>query len=160
MIPQLLAHCKGLNIKWVHAGDGAERDQVLKYAKDLPSNIQMELLGSIPHQEVYDYYKNHDIDVFLHVSESEGLPVSMMEAISFGVPIMACDVGGVSEIVNENTGVLLPKEFEIQAVVTILEQFLLNASQNGLSKASIRNYWKAHFDHTVNVAALINLLKS
>ena len=160
MIPQLLAHCKDLNIKWVHAGDGAERDQVLKYATDLPSNIQMELLGSIPHQEVYDYYKNHDIDVFLHVSESEGLPVSMMEAISFGVPIMACDVGGVSEIVNENTGVLLPKEFEIQAVATTLEQFLLNASQNGLSKASIRNYWKDHFDHTVNVAALINLLKS
>ena len=41
-------------------------------------------------------------------SLSEGIPVSIMEAISFGIPIIATNVGGNAEIVNDETGVLIP----------------------------------------------------
>lgn len=42
------------------------------------------------------------------MSLSEGIPVSIMEAISFGIPIIATNVGGNAEIVNDETGVLIP----------------------------------------------------
>lgn len=155
LIPQILAKCRSINIKWVHAGDGVEREQILRFANELPSNIQIELLGNIPHEDVYNYYKTNDIDLFLHLSASEGLPVSMMEAISFGVPIIACDVGGVSEIVNENTGILLPKDFNITLVANQVENFLL---YNNFNKKKIRDYWKQYFNHKKNVKSLIILL--
>lgn len=51
------------------------------------------LLGN---QLVYDFYRNNDVDVFVNLSESEGIPVSIIETISFGVPVVATDVGGNS----------------------------------------------------------------
>lgn len=41
------------------------------------------------------------------MSSSEGIPVSIMEATSFGIPTVALNVGGVGEIVNERNGMLL-----------------------------------------------------
>lgn len=41
------------------------------------------------------------------MSDSEGIPVSIMEAMSFGIPVIARNVGGMSEIVNEENGLLL-----------------------------------------------------
>lgn len=149
-----------LNIRWIHFGDGVSMNKLKSLVANKREGLNIELRGSVSNDKILKFYETTPVNIFLHFSSSEGLGIAMIEAISFGIPIMACDVGGVSEIVNENTGVLLPKDFEIQAVATRLEHFLLNTSQYGFSKASIRNYWKAHFDHTVNVAALINLLKS
>lgn len=50
----------------------------------------------------------NDFDLFVNMSLSEGIPVSIMEAISFGIPIIATNVGGNAEIVNDETGVLIP----------------------------------------------------
>ena len=48
----------------------------------------------------------------MNVSESEGIPVSIMEASSFGIPVIATNVGGVGEIVeNGYNGLLLNKDF-------------------------------------------------
>ena len=44
------------------------------------------------------------VDLFLTVSANEGIPVSIMEAQSFGIPVIATDVGGISEIVNNVNG--------------------------------------------------------
>ena len=46
-----------------------------------------------------DYYKNNIIDIFINLSASEGIPVSIMDAISFGIPCIATNVGGTGEIV-------------------------------------------------------------
>jgi len=48
--------------------------------------------------------------LFINTSSSEGIPVSMMEAQSFGIPILAMDVGGVREIVGPQTGRLLQQD--------------------------------------------------
>ena len=43
------------------------------------------------------------IDLFINTSSSEGVPVSIMEALSVGIPIIATDVGGTKEIVTKTT---------------------------------------------------------
>lgn len=52
-------------------------------------------------------YSEHPVDVFINLSTNEGVPVSIMEAISFDIPIVATDVGGTSEIVTDETGILV-----------------------------------------------------
>ena len=80
-------------------------------------------------EEVMEYYKNNLVDLFVNMSESEGLPVSMMEAMSFGVPVIAPDVGGIKEIVDENSGWLLSCENCSAEFVEVINT--LNSLQKG-----------------------------
>ena len=47
----------------------------------------------------------------------------MMEAQSFGIPIMSTDVGGCNEICNENTGFLIPKDFTAIDAANKIQEF-------------------------------------
>ena len=64
-------------------------------------------MGHIPNRAILQRYLADDIDFLLNLSDSEGLPVSYMEAMSIGVPVIARDSGGSSEIVDDKTGRLL-----------------------------------------------------
>jgi glycosyltransferase involved in cell wall biosynthesis len=93
------------NIEWVHFGDGTDFELVKSITLSAPKNIKCKLMGYVNNQNVMKYYSSNNIDLFISSSKSEGLPVSMMEAISFGIPILAKKVGGVGEIViDEVTG--------------------------------------------------------
>ena len=100
-------------IKWIHIGDGILRSELEELSKKLPKNVECKFLGLMKNEEVMKFYKNQHIDVFINVSESEGVPVSIMEALSFGIPIVATDVGGTHEIViDKYNGILLNKNFK------------------------------------------------
>ena len=64
-------------------------------------------------------------DLFLLTSRAEGVPTVVLEAMSCGIPVVATDVGSVSEVVEEGvTGMVVPSEDEAamaRAVVTILQ---------------------------------------
>jgi glycosyltransferase involved in cell wall biosynthesis len=116
-----LLKCIKKPIHWVHFGDGSEMERIVQLCKTLPSNVTYDLKGAIKNREILEFYREIPVSAFIHLSESEGLPVSMMEAQSFGIPILACDVGGVGEIVNEYTGVLIPKDFNIESAAQELD---------------------------------------
>jgi len=97
---------RGVRVEWTHIG-GGELDVKLKtYAND--KKIKVNWLGQVSNSEVELFYENNSVDVFVNSSESEGIPVSIMEAISFGVPVVATDVGGTREIVSDIVGTLVP----------------------------------------------------
>ena len=116
-------------------------------------NISYELRGQIFNQELMKYYMNNSVDLFINVSESEGLPVSIMEAISFDVPVVATNVGATSEIVTEKTGLLVnanPKPQEVaDAILSVVRKTL-----------SPRTYWMNNYNADLNYTAFVNHLKS
>ena len=102
------------NIKfyWTHIGDGPEKENLLDMAKEYLPTESFRFLGFLPNAEVKAFYERNSVDLFLNVSESEGVPVSIMEAMSYGIPIIATDVGGTREIVIHSVnGYLLSKNF-------------------------------------------------
>jgi colanic acid/amylovoran biosynthesis glycosyltransferase len=105
-----------LEIKWSHIGDGIEMINLKNLINKAPinNNLKIQLLGNLSNSEVIGFYLNNKIDLFLHASETEGLPVSMQEAQSFGIPIISTNVGGISEIVIEGTGYLVDLENSAQ----------------------------------------------
>jgi len=104
----ILLKNKNIKIYWTHIGDGYLRNKLRNIAeKELSDNIEYEFKGSLSNNEVYEFYKLNHVDIFVNCSESEGVPVSIMEAQSFGIPVVATDVGGTSEIVNNENGFLL-----------------------------------------------------
>jgi len=89
-------------------GDGPERDKLEKYALDLdlPSNVVF-FKGRFPRQNLPDVMG--ELDIVALPSLSEGLGVVLVEAMSYGKPVVATAVGGIKEVVVQNvTGILVP----------------------------------------------------
>lgn len=124
-ILESLAEITDVSIRWTHFGDGELLRSVQESAMKLPDNIVAEFKGRVPNQAIYKYYNENNINLFINVSTSEGLPVSIMEAISFGIPVIATNVGGTAEIVLDGVnGFLLEENFEITALSELICKFV------------------------------------
>lgn len=79
-----------------------------KFDSQLPHNTF--LLGSIPHASLYIRYT----DIFILPSDFEGLPMSIIEALSYGKPVVASNVGGITELIADKNGFVVennPEQF-------------------------------------------------
>lgn len=144
-----LANIKNISVKWIHIGDGDIRDLVEKQAeKKLNSNIEFQFLGRLPNNQIMEYYMKHPIDIFINVSYDEGLPVAIMEATSFGIPIIATDVGGVSEIVyDKENGFLLDRDFTNSQLRICLEKYnKMSLSEIIYMRNKSRIIWEKYFN--------------
>lgn len=126
----------GFSFKWIHFGDGEEKDSVLKELAELPENFKFELKAFTPNEELLKFYSENYVDVFINLSESEGQPVSIMEAMAHGIPCLATNVGGVNGIVSEQTGRLINKDFLGEEFDFNLEELLFNP----LDRSVIRDF--------------------
>ena len=128
-------------IHWYHFGDGELRADLEEQAKALPDHITCTFMGFQANEDIQRFYAEHHIDAFLNVSRSEGVPVSVMEAQSYGIPIIATDVGGTSEIVHDReNGVLLAVDFTDQDLLDAIDDVLSHESE--YSENAIRT-WEA-----------------
>jgi glycosyltransferase involved in cell wall biosynthesis len=93
-------------IRFVLYGEGKELQSVKSYAEKLGILNKIFFLGYV--QSVRS--ELFSLDALLHTSETEGLPGVIIEAGSAGVPIVAADVGGVRECVDDEFGALIPLE--------------------------------------------------
>ena len=124
LIVNALSQCEK-PISWFHFGDGILRDELENLVKQLPDNVSVHFMGYTPNDDIQKFYSEHYIDAFINVSESEGVPVSIMEAQSYGVPVIATDVGGSREIVfNGENGVLLDADFSINDLLNAIDEVI------------------------------------
>ncbi len=97
-------------VKWCHLG--ADAHELENASADCPPNLEVRALGRLSRPEIFDFYLRNDVSIFLNLSLSEGQPVSIMEAMSFGIPVLATAVGGVPEMLNEGGGLLVGRDEE------------------------------------------------
>jgi glycosyltransferase involved in cell wall biosynthesis len=158
LVPEVLARLDR-PVRWMHFGDGPERERVAGEASRLlgggDSKVKWELQGQVDNSDVLDFYETHHVDILLSLSSSEGLPVSMMEAQSYGIPIVARGVGGVPEIVNERTGVLLSSEATPPEIAAALRKVL---EPGGIAAESVRAFFKQRFDAKTNYNRFVDAL--
>lgn len=115
-----------LRITWHHLGDGPEAPQVHAAIEQslcpLP-NITPVLHGQLTPENVRTFLTgaHGPLDALINVSSKEGLPVSMMEALSAGLPVVGPDVGGVAEIITPETGILLPADCNLEAFLQAMD---------------------------------------
>lgn len=163
IIVEALALIKDIDIVWDHYGDGANRNMVEDLAqKKLGPNVKYVFKGHIDNASLMDIYKNTPYHVFLNVSTSEGVPVSIMEALSFGIPAIATDVGGTSEIVfDKRNGLLLPSDFEPkQLVACIMEIYQDYLSPKIDYRFEARKSWEDNCSADINYPHFISKFMS
>jgi glycosyltransferase involved in cell wall biosynthesis len=84
------------NVELYIVGDGEQKAKVENLIEQLELK-NVYLLGEIPGFDQFSSY-----DLFALISESEGLPMSALEAMSAGLPLLLSDVGGCPELIHEN----------------------------------------------------------
>jgi len=155
IVDALMLYRNGLKIDWHHFGDGTELQFVKERAKLLGDNISVTFHGWTEPQRIMEFYKQNYVSWFINVSIYEGIPVSIMEAFSFGIPSIATDVGGTSEIVNEKNGYLLPSNFDS---ATLLDRILsCDTDKKGYSclRGGAYQTWENNFDASMNYSKLV-----
>lgn len=99
-----------VSVAWTHIGDGLLKTALEKETryvfKDL-RNARISFCGELPNEEVKRFFLRGTVDVFLNASDSEGIPVSIMEAMACAVPAIAPNTGGIADLVNDRVGLLL-----------------------------------------------------
>ncbi len=110
---------------WRHFGEGIQLDELKKVAKEKLNAANYRFEGNIGNSQLMEYYKNNRIDLFINLSETEGVPVSIMEALSFGIPVIATNVGGVSELIIDGyNGRLIPPHNNSKMVAETIEKYI------------------------------------
>lgn len=146
LVPEVLA-LLGRPVRWVHFGDGPDRQRVRAAAERLPTRVSWELRGDVPNSEVIRFYRDEPVDAVVSLSVSEGLPVSMMEAISFGIPLLGMQAYGIPEIVTRETGICLPIDATPAQAASALAEVL---TPGRFDRAAIRRFFATNYEASTN----------
>ncbi|MDE6716600.1 MAG: glycosyltransferase [Muribaculaceae bacterium] len=135
-------HHPDLSIRYIHIGDGLLKKEIQEISSSAPDNLHIELRGAVSNGEVHELLATLHIDLLLLLSHSEGLPISLCEAISYGIPYLATDVGGISEIVPQELLPLLPDDMTYTQFSDTMERILSSGPE---LRPKLFKHWQENF---------------
>ena len=113
---------RGLQFRCVLVGDGRCREQLETERARLGLTEVVELVGAAEQLDVLAWWRRATVAVL--TSESEGMPLSLMEAASCGVPAIATAVGGVPELIEDGVTGFLTSRGDADQLAATLERLL------------------------------------
>ena len=129
----------GWNVRF--AGEGPLLNEAINYVKANQLCERVEFLGD--RNDVMELLQQSD--VFVLLSDWEGLPLSILEAMRSGLPIIASDVGGVKEAVHQSiNGYIIPKNNEAELICKLSEILTSSALRLEMGNES-RKLFETHF---------------
>jgi len=142
------------------AGDGPLKKRMVSYIKknNLTENVKFH--GLIKDKKKDLFYRDLDVFILPSISngmETDGLPVVLMEAVSYGVPIISTNISGIPEIcINDYNGYLI-KQKSVEEIDEALLKFSKNTDKwSDFSQNSFEI--SKRYDITTNSGKKLNLL--
>ncbi len=141
-----LVHKKIPAAKLTIVGNGPDLKKITKLVEKKNLQNIITLTGKIPYEKLLESPLYRESTLFVTASTSENQPMSLLEAMSFGLPIVAVGKRGIPELINNN-GLLCkngtPKELATH-MITILEN---PKKAQAMSQAALRNAKKFTISH-------------
>jgi glycosyltransferase involved in cell wall biosynthesis len=150
--------------RWTHIGDrNSDYDNEIKKLAHLKipnANEKIKFIGAMKNKEIKEYLISKNINVLINTSYSEGIPVSMMEALSCHIPVIGPSVGGIPELITPECGILLsekPDSTEIK--VALVKLFQNNSEERNKMREAAHQQWSKKFNSKINYSNFADLLK-
>jgi colanic acid/amylovoran biosynthesis glycosyltransferase len=105
---------RGLDLELWLAGEGVLEEELREQREALNLSNRIIFLGMLPHQRLMELYRRGEVDIValpsvdLGGGEHEGVPVSLMEAMSYRIPVVSTTTGGIPELLGGGAGVMVP----------------------------------------------------
>jgi teichuronic acid biosynthesis glycosyltransferase TuaC len=148
---------KASNLKLLIIGDGSDRQKGEDYCATNELDTKVFFLGKKNHSELVYWYNFSDFVVL--PSYSEGLPNVLVEAVSCGKPVIASNVGGIPEIVMNETGLLVEAR-KVGSLVSAIDKMIENEGyKKKFSQHFCRNIIEMNFDREKNIKKIYDLYK-
>lgn len=154
-----------IQVDWHHFGDGPERARLEKMAETAlgkRENLSYHFWGQVDHAKLNQIYQDIGAQLFITTSSTEGVPVTIQEALGMGIPAIGTAVGGIPELVIDNrTGYLLPADPTVEQVAHAIISYW-RASKEEKKKMSDLAYacWYSVCDAEKNAQRFIRILKT
>lgn len=153
-----------LQIEWMHIGEGPLFEELRELANALNERgVKTTLFGNMDHARMIDLYSSTPIDLFVNSSTHEGTPVSLMEAISFGVPLFVSACGGNARMVEKGAGWSFPVAAEEMEIAMKLEECitgLLDDKERAVARNKAFAVWDQFYNSERNYTEFCAQLKS
>src|ERR1043165_3067371 len=131
---------KGYSIKVILAGRGEESELAGEMAQRTDGWLSFEGFVANPRETVMPR-----LDALILMSEQEGLPMAIIEAMSIGLPIVATEVGGIPEaVINGENGLIIPRS--VDALAETLERLLTEPELLRRFGIQCRNFFEQRFE--------------
>lgn len=145
----------GYPVEWNHFGDGPSRENLEAQIAGKPDGMSVRLHGQVSHSEIREELISGGHHVFVNLSKSEGVPVSIIEAQCAGLPVVATDAGGSSEAAPHHLNEFVPVGTSPQgAAEAVLRVLAHNPSEARYRRA----HWAENFDSESVYPAFANEL--
>jgi len=147
-----------INLKLLIVGQGSLKDDLLKLCEDLHLKNDVTFTGFINHNELVKYYNM--LDVFVALSLSESFGVAVLEAASCGKPSVVSNVGGLTEVVENNvTGFIVPPK-KVEEAAHAIEKLVLNKELRKKMGAQAREFVQEKYNWYNNAQKIIQIYSS
>lgn len=117
---------KNIDFKCILIGEGMDLDRMKDYAFSSQLNDNVIFTGLLEGQDLADTVASGDF--FVLSSHYENMPVVILEALACGLPIVSTDVGGIHEIIDETSGILVKPDDITQLAESIIK--MINTCKN------------------------------
>lgn len=121
---------KGINVKYYLAGDG-DHEYLLKFARVAEVEENLIFLGRISFEQVFEQLDN--VDIYIQPSLQEGLPRSVIEALSRACPVLGARTAGIPELIDKEC---VFERGSAEDIATTVEYVL----KKGLDQYAERNF--------------------
>ena len=106
---------KGIDFNCIMFGQGPLRETLEKRSRALGLSERVEWRGQIPHNDLLSLYAERRVSIVVLPSittsdAEEGIPVSLIEAMAAGIPVVSTMTGSIPELLEGNAGLLIPQK--------------------------------------------------
>ncbi|MDE7402861.1 MAG: glycosyltransferase, partial [Muribaculaceae bacterium] len=147
-------------IEWTIFGDGEELPRFKNQLETSQRpNLRVNIAGMTDNTEIQRQLASGEIHWFLLLSSTEGIPVSLGEAMSYGIPSIVTDVGQVTELATPQTSVIIEPELkERSRIAAKIAKALPDLElRSRLGRQSLRT-WEMSFNADTRARHLANII--
>ena len=155
LLIEAIAQLQGVKLRLV--GDGPERAALMADVERLGVADRVTFVGELPPEQVRAELRAADI--FCLPSFSEGLPVSIMEAMAAGVPVVATWIAGIPELAQDGVTALTVPPARVDALADALRRLVEDPRLGERLAAAARARVEQQHDQAINGAAMADLLR-
>lgn len=147
---------RGADLRYLIVGNGREKQNIVSEINRLRLDDRVELLGSVGEDRVRTLLQNADLFVLPSVGLGEAAPVSVMEAMAVGLPVICSIIGGTPDMIDDGVDGVLIEQKDEAALADAFFQLAGDQSLRDRLGAAARQRSVKQFDFRILAKRLID----